>query len=350
MGDKRLGIGVVGTGMAATPHARALADLADRVRVRGVFSRDPENRRAFADRFGFPAVASIDALADDPDIGAVILITPPNARLELVRRFAEAGKHILMEKPVERTTTAAEEIVRLCADNGVTLGIVFQHRFRRASQALKLHVDSGALGPVGVVRVSVPWWREQAYYDEPGRGSYERDGGGVLISQAIHTLDLMLSLAGPVAEVQAVAATTPFHDMESEDFVAGGLRFQNGASGAVMATTAAYPGAAEWIALHCEKATAHLEAGTLTVSWRDGRVETAGEPAGTGGGADPMAFPHDWHRDLIGDFVAALEEGRAPTVSGRDALGVHRLIDALVQSSRIRRAVTLTDRRLDDPA
>ena len=285
-----------------------------------------------------------------PEIDAVVLITPPNARLELVRRFAEAGKHILMEKPVERTTEAAEEIVRLCADNNVTLGIVFQHRFRRASQALKLYVDSGALGPVGVVQVSVPWWREQAYYDEPGRGSYERDGGGVLISQAIHTLDLMLSLTGPVAGVQAVAATTSFHRMEAEDFVAGGLRFQNGASGALMATTAAYPGSAESISLHCEKASAHLQAGTLTVSWRDGRVETVGEPAGTGGGADPMAFPHEWHRDLIGDFLAAVDTGRMPAISGDEALGVHRLIDALMESSRSGRAVTVTNGRLGESA
>ncbi len=341
MADNPIGVGVVGTGMAATPHAKSLQDLADIASVRGVFSRDPVKRMAFADRFGFPAAGSIDALADDPEIGAVILITPPNQRLDLVRRFAEAGKHILMEKPVERTTAAAEEIVQICDDNGVRLGIVFQHRFRQASQALQQRIASGALGAVGIVQVSVPWWREQAYYDEPGRGSYERDGGGVLISQAIHTLDLMLSLTGPVAEVQAVAATSPFHNMESEDFVAGGMRFANGASGALMATTAAFPGDAESITIGCERASAHLQSGTLTVSWHDGRTETVGEAAGTGGGSDPMAFPHDWHRDLISDFITGVREGREPTVSGRQALGVHHLIDALVTSSRERKAVTV---------
>jgi UDP-N-acetyl-2-amino-2-deoxyglucuronate dehydrogenase len=211
-----------------------------------------------------------------------------------VRRFAEAGKHVLMEKPVERTTEAAEEIVRICEANRVKLGIVFQHRYREASQKLKSLVGEGALGEIGLVRADVPWWREQAYYDEPGRGSYERDGGGVLISQAIHTLDLMLSLTGPVAEVQAVAATTRFHEMESEDFVAGGMRFASGAPGAVMATTASFPGDAESITLDCEKASAHLQSGTLTSTGATDEPRPSARPAA------PAAVPTRWPFRMAG--------------------------------------------------
>ena len=199
MTDPKLGLAVIGTGMAATPHARALRDLADRIDVRGVYSRTKEKREAFAAEYGFPAAGSIDALADNPTVDAVLLITPPNQRIELVRRFAEAGKHILMEKPVERTTGAAEEAVRICEANGVRLGIVLQHRYREASQKLKSLIDVGALGPIGLARADVPWWREQSYYDEPGRGTYERDGGGVLISQAIHQIDVVRRLAGGLA-------------------------------------------------------------------------------------------------------------------------------------------------------
>lgn len=342
-----LGIGVVGTGMAATPHARALQDLADIAEVRGVYSRNGERRATFASQYGFPAVGSVDALADDPDIDAVILITPPNQRLELVSRFARAGKHILMEKPVERTTDAAEKLVETCEQSGVKLGIVFQNRFRQTSQALRQLVDGGTMGSIGLVQVEVPWWRDQSYYDEPGRGSYDRDGGGVLISQAIHALDLMLSIAGPVAEVQAVAATTPFHRMESEDFVSGGMRFVSGASGSLMATTAAYPGASESMTIGSENASAHLQSGTLRIDWRDGRSETISEAAGTGGGADPMAFPHDWHRSLINDFVSAVRDGREPAIPGREALGVHRLIDALLASSQQRCAVAINQKHSD---
>ncbi len=340
----RLGIGVIGLGMAIAPHAKSLRDLSDRVSVRGVFARNRDRRESVAAEYGFAAAESADAIIDDPDIAAVMLLTPPNARSELVTRLAEAGKHILMEKPVERTTPAAEAIVETCERNGVALGIVFQYRFRTNSLRLKALLAEGALGRIACVRLAVPWWRpQQGYYDQPGRGTLERDGGGLLISQAIHSLDLMLSLAGPVAEVQAIAGTSLMHQMETEDFVAGGLRFANGALGSFTGTTAAYPGAGEQLAFDCENGGVVLEAGTLTVNWRDGRTEKHTEDSGFGGGADPMAYPHDWHMALITDFLDAVEAGHAPTVSGREGLKVHRLIDALLTSSREKRAIAVAD-------
>lgn len=335
----KIGVAVVGLGMAAAPHARALRDLSDRVDVRGVFSRDPGRREAFARQYGFPVAESLQDLRDDDSISAALILTPPDARAELVETFASAGKHILMEKPVERTTAAAESIVRSCEAHGVTLGIVFQHRFREASRKLQTLLAGGSLGAMACVQLVVPWWREQSYYDEPGRGTLARDGGGVLISQAIHSLDLMLSLAGPVVEVQAIAGTSRLHRMETEDFVAGGVRFANGALGSISATTAAFPGAAEHIAFDCERASATLHAGELMINWHDGRVETFGESAGTGGGADPMAFPHDLHGALIDDFTDSVRQGRSPAVTGRHALRTHHLIDALLASSAERRAV-----------
>ncbi len=329
----RLGLAVIGCGMAAKPHGGALRELSDRIAVRGVFARSKDRREAFGAEYGMPVADSAEALAADPAVDAALILTPPNAREDLVRLFAGAGKHILSEKPLERTETAARRIVGICEDAGVQLGIMFQHRFREASEQLASMLDKGALGAIAVVRVEVPWWRDQAYYDEPGRGTYARDGGGVLISQAIHTLDLMLSLAGPVASVQAMAATTAFHKMEAEDFVAGGLKFASGAVGSLTATTAAYPGAAESIRIDCDKGSVLLKSGTLTIDWRDRDQEVIGEVATTGGGADPMAFPHDWHRDLIADFAESVQKGRAPRVTGRDALKVHQLIAALERSS-----------------
>ena len=332
MSDK-LGLAVIGCGMASKPHALALKALSDEIAVRGVYGRDPGKRDRFCAEYGFPAAASAEALAKDESVDAVLLLTPPNARGEFVDLFAAAGKHVLSEKPLERTVAAAERIVQTCRDRGVTLGVVFQHRFRAASEDLARRLAAGELGAIRMVRVEVPWWRDQAYYDEPGRGSYARDGGGVLISQAIHTLDLMLSLTGPVSAVQAMVATTALHRMDSEDFAAGALQFANGAVGALFATTAAYPGDAESIRLECDAASVLLQSGTVTYAWRDGRIETAGTEATTGGGADPMAFPFDWHRDLIADFVAAIRDDRAPRVSGEDGLRVQRLIAAIERSS-----------------
>jgi predicted dehydrogenase len=221
----------------------------------------------------------------------------------------------------------------MCERAGVTLGVVFQHRMRAASRKAAELVASGDLGALGLVEIAVPWWREQSYYDEPGRGTYARDGGGVLISQAIHTIDLALSLTGPVASVQAMTATTRFHDMEAEDTAVAGLRFAGGAVGSLTASTASFPGSAEWIRLHFEHASLHLEAGVLTVSHRDGRIARFGEEAGTGGGADPMAFTHGWHQSILEDFRDALRDGRDPAVTGRAALASHALIDAITASA-----------------
>jgi predicted dehydrogenase len=179
----------------------------------------------------------------------------------------------------------------------------------------------------------VPWWRDQSYYDAPGRGTYARDGGGVLISQAIHTLDLMLSLTGPVADVTATAATTGFHAMEAEDFVSAGLRFANGAVGHLFASTASFPGRGETITLHFKGGSARLESGILQIDHADGRTETIGKAASSGAGADPMAFTSDWHRFVIEDFAQALQDKCDPLVTGRDALGVHQLITALERAA-----------------
>jgi predicted dehydrogenase len=341
--NSKRGVGVIGLGMASLPHGKSLAALSDRVDVRAVFSPSAERRRDFAERFSMPAVDRVKDILDDPEISAVLLLTPPNARLELVKALVDSKKNILMEKPVERTTGAATDIVERCEAAGVRLGVVFQQRFREASQVLRTRLEGGELGDIQAVQLAVPWWRPQTYYEEPGRGTYERDGGGVLISQAIHSLDLMLSLTGPVSEVASIAGTTGLHQMESEDFVGAGLRFKSGAIGALMASTANYPGSPETLTLVGRKGTVTLTGGELTLDYQDGRKEHVGETTGSGGGADPMAFPHDWHQRLIEDFLDALDEDREPSPSGREALQVHRLIDALMLSAKEKRHVQVEE-------
>ena len=327
-------LAVVGLGMASKPHLGALAELRGQVEVSGVHNRSPERAQAVAEEIGVRRFAGIEEIAADPGTDGVILLTPPDQRTEIVRTLAGAGKHILTEKPVERSSAAARDIVEICEARGVHLGVVFQHRFRAGAKRLKAVVGSGDLGALSLVRAEIPWWRDQAYYDVPGRGSYARDGGGVLISQAIHVLDSMLSLTGPAAAVQSFCATTRAHRMEAEDFCAAGMTFESGAVGAIVATTATYPGGPESLVIDGTLGTAELKAGQLKVAWRDGRAEELGEVSGSGGGADPMAFPHDWHRDLIADFAEAIAGDRPPAVTGREALRVHALIDALVASSR----------------
>jgi len=320
--------------MASKPHLEALQELSSSITVSGIYNRSPAPAENISSKTGYKIFDSITAIANDPETDGAIVITPPNQRQQIVEALAAGGKHILMEKPVERTTEAALQIVTSCEQAKVKLGIVFQHRFRVGAKRLTELLAQQALGDIKLVRADIPWWREQSYYDVPGRGSYERDGGGVLISQAIHVLDYMLSVIGPAKSVQAMMATTAFHQMEAEDFATAGIQFQSGAVGSVVATTATFPGATESLTIDGSLGSATLKAGQLQVNWRDGRHEELGEVTGTGGGTDPMAFPCDWHRDLIADFANAIQQDTVPAISGREALSVHALIDAIVASSR----------------
>jgi UDP-N-acetyl-2-amino-2-deoxyglucuronate dehydrogenase len=326
---RKIRIAIVGAGLAATPHALALNELHDEVEVVGVAGRSPERLDRFASTYGFPVSESFDAVLNDPRVDAVTVLTPPYTHLELVEQAAAARKHVLLEKPLDISMARAKRAVQVCREAGVQLGVVFQNRFRPAVARLAALAQSGALGAIAWAGVDLRWWRPQSYYDEPGRGTYARDGGGVLMTQAIHSLDILMWLAGDVSSVVAATATTGLHSMEAEDFASAALTFESGATGHVLATTAAYPGFPERIELTGADGTAVLEGGHLRVFFHDGRVDEFDDPSSSGFSAKPMDFSHTAHRDLLRDFVAAIREGRAPLVTGDDALRVQRLIERI---------------------
>ncbi len=329
-------IAIVGLGMAVTPHAKGLMDLADRVEVLHAFAPSAQRRAEFGARFPFPLTDSLDTILADDRVQGVAVFTPANTHAEIGLACARAGKHVLMEKPLDITTARAEALVQGCRAAGVRLGVVLQHRFRPAGMRAAELIASGALGRITGCSTTIRLWRPQSYYDEPGRGSFARDGGGVLISQGIHTLDLMLSLAGPVEAVTGFVTTTPVHRMETEDMVCAAARFANGAIGVIDATTAAYPGFHEEIVITGEKGTLALRGGELLAQYQDGSTERVESDIAAGGtGADPMAFPHDFHRAVMADFVDSIARNRDPRVTGEEALRVHRLIDALIETGRI---------------
>ena len=332
---------LIGMGMVARTHVLALRDNGAGARLDAVLGRDPARAKAFCDDastvLGYdvtPVTDLGDALARKPDMA--LLITPPDARADYANALAAAGVPTLMEKPVERGLEGAHAVVAAFGSHGVPLGMCFQHRTRAAAQTLKQRLVSGSLGDVVHVEARVPWWRDQAYYDAPGRGTYVRDGGGVMINQAIHTLDLALWLAGPVARVQALMRTSPLHRMEAEDIAAAILQFRSGASGVLTATTAAYPGGAESISITTTLGQALLQGDHLQIDLIEGEGETIapGAGTGTGGGADPMAFTHAWHQSVLEDFVTAIAQDRPPLAPPDEALHVHAVIDAMERAAQ----------------
>jgi predicted dehydrogenase len=339
---QRLGIGIIGLGMAVKPHALALRDLTDRAEVIGGWSPTAQRRQEFVQGYGLPAVDSLDALLGDRRVDAVLILTPPRTHAELAMQAAKAGKHVLLEKPIDIALPQARAVVETVESADRKLGVVFQYRFRPGTVALRKLLRENALGDLLSVSCAVRWWRSAEYYAQPGRGMRARDGGGVLLTQSIHTLDVLLDLAGPVQSVNARCRTSGLRSIDTEDIACAAVEYRSGAIGVVDATTVAYPGYPERIDIAGTRGSAVLEAERLTVH-RPGLdpMLVDGSTAG-GGGADPMAFSHEPHRRLIEDFLEAVRTGREPMASGRSALAVHALIDAMLESSASGRSVEVT--------
>jgi predicted dehydrogenase len=325
-----IGIAIIGLGNALAPHAKALQDLAGRVRVVHAVARNAEQRRRVAELYGFPTSGDTAAAIADPRVDAVLILTPTNAHLEIAEAAFANGKHVLCEKPLETTVGRAERLVACGRRADRRLAVMLQLRFRTASRRLKALIEAGALGEIQAATMTVPWWRPQSYYDEPGRGVKARDGGGVLLIQAIHTLDLFRWCVGISAVEAAIVRTTSLHRMETEDYATALVRLGNGAPGTIVATVAAFPGGPEQIMVIGSKGTARLEGSNLRVSFLDGTEDVVQDGGGSGSGSGFMAFSHEPHKAVISDFLDAIEQGRDPAIPGEEALATQRVIDMII--------------------
>lgn len=342
---KMPGVALVGAGMIAPRHVTALSGLQEHAHLISVLSRHPDRASYLSEYYDGPVPSFTNKLAEitqNPDIHSVIVATPPSVRIDLIAELTNAGKHILLEKPIGRNLDEALKVVDICEKAECALGMLFQHQLRATTLEAKRLLSSGKLGDPALIEIAVPIWRDQSYYDELGRGTYERDGGGVLITQAIHMINLTLSLVGPVAKVQAMTATTPLHNMEAEDYAVAGLRFTSGAVGSLIASTASYPHGTETITIHCQHGSLKLTAEKLETSWRDGRRVIFPSVLENNSVANPSTPKHIWHQAIIKDFLDAVRDGHEPIVTGRAALASHRLIDAIERSSKNASAIDLT--------
>lgn len=333
------GIAVIGAGLASGQHLRALAEI-EGATLRWIVTGNAE-RAAAASALapGARVSASLGEALADPDVAVVLILTPPNTHLEMISAAAAAGKAMIVEKPLEVTVARARQAADVCAKAAVPLAVVHQHRFRAIAATLKTILDQGRLGPLHTIEVRVPWWREQSYYDEPGRGIIARDGGGVLITQAIHVLDLALYLCGPITAVCARTMTSPSHEMEAEDLAVAVTEWKCGAIGTILASTAHRPGFRDTILISGRDGTALLEGESLTLWEGQGPAEELGGRAIAAPPAHPMDFPHDDHRRFLASTLAAIGQGTAPPVSGLEACRVLELIEAVTESARLERWV-----------
>jgi predicted dehydrogenase len=330
-----IGFGIVGVGMAARFHARAIAE-ARGARLVAICRGDASRADEAAAELGVPCEASLEALLERPDVDAVCLCTPSGLHGEQTLAAARAAKHVLVEKPMALRLADADAMIAACRSAEVRLGVALQRRTDPASRALHDAIRAGELGRLVMGTATVPYFRPQSYYDSaPWRGTWALDGGGALMNQGIHLVDLLLWLMGGEAEVVGAAGATAQHEVEVEDCVVAAVRFSGGAHGTILATTAAAPGFPHRIEVYGSRGGAQFEGETL-IRWEgEGprirpRVHA---PVAAGSGASPTGIGNRGHTLLLQDFVAAIREGRDPLVDGVEGRRSLALVLAIYEAA-----------------
>lgn len=335
------GFAVVGCGMIAGFHAKAIAEIAG-ARLVACFSDRPEGADKFAASVGCKAYHRLDDLLADPDVHVVNICTPSGAHMDPAVAAAKAGKHVVVEKPLEITLKRCDAVIDACDRAGVKLATIMPSRFSAANVALKAAIDGGRFGKLTLGDTYVKWWRTQQYYDSGGwRGTWALDGGGAYMNQAIHNVDLLYWLMGDVAEVAAITDTLAHERIEVEDTGVAAIRFANGAIGTMAATTSAFPGLLKRTEIHGDHGSAIVEQDSIKLwqfaapqSGDDELLATLGAASATPGGAgDPSAISHLGHRRQFEDLIQAIAEKRDPLVDGRQGRKSVEIILAIYQSS-----------------
>ncbi len=344
-----LGFGIVGCGMIANFHAKAIGDTPG-ARLVACQSRRLETAEAFAAEHGAKAYPDLESMLADDEVDVVTICTPSGAHLVPAVAAAEARKHVIVEKPLEVTTDRCDAIIAACQKNGVTLSTIFPSRFHDSSILLKNAVDEQRFGTLTLGDAYVKWFRTQEYYDSgQWRGTWELDGGGALMNQAIHSVDLLLWLMGDVAEVSAIGATLAHQRIEVEDVITATLKFENGALGVIEATTAAFPGMLKKIEIHGSAGSVVIEEEDIKV-WQfatekpddQAIIEKYASMTETGGGAaDPSAIGHAAHAKQFADVVNAINNQTQLKINGAEGRRSVEVIMAIYEAAKTGKRIAI---------
>jgi predicted dehydrogenase len=346
-----LGVAIVGCGMIARFHAKALAEVPG-TRLLALVGRQRASAQKLADEMQLSCDLYDDLrpVLDRRDVHIVVVTTPSGAHMEPAVAAAEAGKHVVVEKPLEITLQRCDRIIEACELYRVKLCTIFPSRFGDANQALKRAIESGRFGRITLGETTCKWWRPQSYYDEGGwKGTKALDGGGALMNQAIHNVDLLAWMMGQVTHIQGFTAMLAHQRIEVEDTAVACLRFAGGALGVLQATTSVYPGLPKTIAVHGDGGTVVIEQDDV-LRWEFAkptpeddalRERFARKTGASGGSSNPAAISHVGHARQLTDFVRAIQSGGEPLVDGAEGRKAVEIILAVYESARMGRTVVL---------
>jgi predicted dehydrogenase len=330
---------LIGTGNISAIHAQAIKDIPG-AQLTAAYS--VAGLEDFVKKWGCAPASSLDELLARKDVDAVCITTPSGSHGDPAISALLAGKAVLCEKPLEITVERIDAVLAAAKESGSLLAAVFQSRFGEGAQTVKRAVDAGRLGRITMASAYIKWWRTQEYYDSAGwRGTWEMDGGGALMNQGVHAIDLLTWFVGVPVEVKANIATLAHERIAVEDTAVAALRFANGALGVVEAATSTYPGWNKRIELSGDKGSIILEDDHIKF-WQfekeepgDEAVRKGGGGANIGGGvANPMAISTEGHRRQLEDLANAIREKRQPAIPGREARNAVAVICAIYESAK----------------
>ncbi|GAA2678456.1 Gfo/Idh/MocA family protein [Nonomuraea recticatena] len=317
--------GIVGCGVIGALHARLIAAMDGTAELVAVADTDLERASRLAAEHGVDAHGDLAELYARQDVDAVVVCVPSGLHAEAAVPALRAGKHVVIEKPIDITLEAADRIIAAERESGRTVTVISQRRFEPSFLRLKAAIEAGELGRLTSGAAEVTLWRPQSYYDSGGwRGTWALDGGGALMNQGVHVVDLMLALLGPAAEVSAYAGLLAHEGIEVEDTAVAAVRFAGGALGRLFATTAAHGGASVRVSVHGDRGHAVVENEVL-VSFKVGEEDRT-EPG--------QRLGAQAHHLQLADFVSAVAEGRAPEVTSADGRAALALVLAVYESAR----------------
>jgi predicted dehydrogenase len=335
------GVGIAGAGMISGVHAEVLLEIED-ARLVAISEAREATGRKLVETYGVEWYARLDDMLLRPDVDVVILCTPSGLHPEQAVAVARAGKHVITEKPMAVTLEGADRMIRACREAGVTLSVIFQVRYNRDALRLKRAVEAGLFGVPVLGNAFVHWHRTQAYYEESRgwRGTWALDGGGALMNQSIHAIDLLQWMLGPVESVRGYADTLA-HDIEGEDTASAALRFASGALGVIQGTTSAHEDSPLRIEVRGTGGSATLEGPRLT-AWQPGREEEVLSPRDLeflpeSRGDEPLGIAH---RRQLKEIFAALREGREPPIPGEEARNAVEIVLGIYRSAASGERVT----------
>lgn len=340
--EEQIGIAIVGCGGIAPVHADAIQEVQklQHIQLRAVIDSDLTKARKMATAYDCEAGDDYQALLEREDIQAVHLCTPHHLHADMAARFLQAGKHVLTEKPMAHSLKAAEDLLATAQRSPAQLGVAFQNRYNLPSGQIREIIDNGTLGRLLCMKGIVTWHRDESYYtDSPWRGRWATEGGGVLINQAIHTLDLLRWFGGEVASVQGSATADVLGEtIEVEDTAHASIQFASGVRGLFFATNGYLTNSPVELELVFENGTLYQRRDYLFL-YRDGQEIQLAEPPTGPEEPTPVRGKSYWgssHRKLIADFYQHIRSGSPFPLNGTEGFKTLQLIEQIYRSSRTR--------------